>query len=149
MEGMKWPVERCNHCDFDLTGIEPHARDKSLSEDGSGKPMWSDFCPQCGRGYVVGVREIATPRGLSVQSQTVELKAPAQREVLVEKDKSLGIASPAPSEFYEPVVKAEETLKDSAEKRPKRSDEYWCTKCAKIHREGTKQGKNHLKFREG
>lgn len=146
MEGIKWPVDKCEHCGYDLTEVIPRPSTKALSEDGSGKPMWSDHCPQCGKGYIVGERGIPVPRGLSVKviSSQAEIlaTAPGEREAKAKLKKAQAPAL-APENLYSP-----DTDKTHELHRSLRPSEYWCTKCACVHREKSKQGTRHLKYKE-
>ncbi|KKM22822.1 hypothetical protein LCGC14_1621360, partial [marine sediment metagenome] len=46
MEQLKWPVDTCETCGTDLTGVIPKQQEKSNDE--SGRLKWTDFCPGCG-----------------------------------------------------------------------------------------------------
>jgi len=59
MEELKWPVDICESCGFNLREATPTAKEKS--NDASNRLKWTDFCPQCGRGMFVGDRVVPAP----------------------------------------------------------------------------------------
>lgn len=131
MADLKWPVDKCEKCGKDLTEIEPRARDRALSEDGSGKLMWADFCP-CGKGYLVGDRVPFPQRSVSAKVIT------SQAEILATAP---GDRKAEPDKLYDPD-------KPQGPQRTLKPSEFWCTKCARVHRESSKQGTKHLKYKE-
>lgn len=135
MDGLKWPVENCVNCGKDLTEVIPHPREKSLSEDGSGGLKWSDFCPVCGRAEIVGDRVIPVPRTVSTKVIT------SQAEILASAPGARKAEAESTNEFYNPD-------KPQGPQRTLKPSEFWCTKCAVIHRESSKQGSKHLKYKE-
>ena len=150
MEGIKWPVDKCVNCGKDLTEVVARPYEKSSCKDGS--DSWSDHCPQCGKGYIVGERSAPIQRGVSAKvilSQAeIIASAPGER-------KAKATTEPQPAPEPEPE-KAPESPPDNIydpEKthephRSTKKGEFFCTKCASIHQESSKQGAKHLKFKE-
>lgn len=124
---LKWPVDTCPGCGYDLTKLQPRPRDKTgLSDDGLKTKMFTDYCPQCGMGQQVGIVPLIAPKEMTQVKEPVEIPSP---------DKETG---------------EDETKKVAAvEPRTPGPGEFWCTKCACIHKETSKVGKNHSKkYRE-
>lgn len=128
MEGLKWPVDNCE-CGFDLTAAAPKAKDKAFSDDGSRKPRWCDYCSKCGRGHIVGERQVPNVPEQLTPVQIAQALHPPEQET-----EEPGPTGPAPSE-------------PDAVKAPGKG-QYFCTKCAANHNETSKVGKRHTKNRE-
>lgn len=135
MEGLKWPVDKCEKCGHDFTQREPRAYDKALSEDGSGALKWADFCPQCGKGYIVGDRVPFSQRSVSAKVIT------SQAEIIASAPDRRKAKAGLTDDLYDPD-------KPKGPQRTLKPSEFWCTKCALVHRESSKQGANHLKYKE-
>jgi len=133
MEGIKWPVDNCVNCGKDLTGVEAREKEKSRSKDG--EDSWSDHCPQCGKGYIVGKRGAPIQRGVSAKIIT------SQAEILATAPGGRKAGAGPTDDLYNPD-------KPHGPRRDTLKGEFWCTKCAGIHRESSKQGTNHLKYKE-
>lgn len=138
MDDLKWPVDKCEHCGFDLREVTPTGKDKTgLSSDGLKKKMWTDYCPKCGMGYQVGYVEIPVPKEMTQEKIILELPSP---------DKAP--EEPAPEPFVEPKGKAQTLHPGKVEKpRSPNPGEFLCSKCTTIHRESSKIGKKHLKYK--
>ena len=140
MDELKWPVDKCENekCGFDLGEVEAKPRDKTgLSDDGLKKKMYSDYCPKCGRGYQVGYVEILKPKEMTQEKLIQTLPSP---------DKAPD--EPTPEPFVEPKGKVQTIHPGKAEKpRSPNLGEFLCPKCHSIHRETSKVGKKHSKFK--
>lgn len=147
MEDLKWPVDKCENCGFDLREVTPRGHDKTgLSSDGLKKKMYTDYCPQCGQGYQVGYVEIPVPKEMTQEKPIIELPSP---------DKAPD--EPALEPYVKPKGKAQsiavsQVLKEEPKAiggRELLSGEYLCQKCNKVHRESSKIGKSHIKHKTG
>jgi len=174
MAELAWPVTKCENpkCGFEFNGTKPKPKDRALSEDGMRKPMWSDFCPKCGRGYIVGERVIPEPRVIGqiaplgkplpppTADEIFEVTAEVEKEpepepevVFVDEVKPLpsnlvyGIPE-TESPLAETFERVNETAEPKADSKPLRGDEYFCTFCERVHRKNTKPGKHHIQYQE-
>jgi len=162
METLKWPVDKCD-CGHNLREAEVRASEKS--NDASGTLTWTCFCPECGRGYNVGGRELPTPtaevlaemEAAPVLSYVEDLKAEAKTESEpsgIPPDKR-GAALARTEENPDPeglldqevATQPEETPEPGGVKAP-RKGQYFCTRCASNHNETSAIGKRHTKNRE-
>jgi len=158
---LKWPVTKCD-CGFDLREAEVKASEKS--NDTSGNLTWTSFCPGCGRGYNVGARVKPKPpaEALAEMEAAPIISSGEEKEVEKDKGKASGIPpdkrgealakekeNPDPEGLLGAEAEAphEETPEPGAIKPPGKG-EFFCTKCASNHKEASKVGKRHSKFRE-
>lgn len=129
---LKWPVEKCENCNFDLSTVMPRARDKTgLSDDGLKTKMYTDYCPTCGKGYQVGIIDIPAPKEMAQIKEPIVLPSP---------DKDTGDDEPEEKEENKP-----------GKPREPRPGEFWCTKCASIHKDTDKPksiGLRHQRYKE-
>jgi len=86
---LKWPREQCD-CGFNFVQ-PPKPYEKGFN--GEGKPIWTDFCPKCGKGYEVGRRDATAVR-----------RHPEPGEILGEEPAPEIAPEPAPPEAETPVV---------------------------------------------
>jgi len=132
MQELKWPVDKCvnEKCGFDLREVPCKTKDKTgLSSDGLKKPMWCAYCPKCGKGYCVGYVDVPVPKEMTQEKAPIVLPSPDQ-------------------ETEEPEPEKKEEGKAGTPKVPG-PGEFWCTKCASLHKETSKVGKSHSKkYRE-
>jgi len=146
MVELKWPVTKCESCDYDFREVEPKASEKS--NDANGKLKWSDFCPKCGHGYFVADRVEAKP---TAEAQAVSDARPVLSYVEDATVKpSTPQENPDPEGLLTQTAVAVETNPNPEPEaiRPPGKGEYFCTQCSYNHRETTKVGKKHLKYRE-
>ena len=140
MDELKWPVDKCENpkCGFDLREVTCKAKDKTgLSSDGLKTPMYTAYCPQCGKGYQVGFVEI--PEKKVMTQEKVLATVPSPNQVPEE---------PEPEPYIEPKGKAQTIHPGKVEKpRSPNPGEFLCFKCSSIHRETSKVGKKHLKYK--
>lgn len=141
MDELRWPVVKCESCNFDLREVDPKAGDKT--NDVSGRLTWHDHCPKCGHGYQVGFRTppdrpkvegIDGPTLNYVTDQALEKAKPSENpdpEGLISKTAVAVMERPEPEAI-----------------KPPGEGEYFCTKCAKNHREKSRLGARHLKYKE-
>lgn len=145
MDELKWPVIKCEDCDYDLREATVKATEKGL--DPSGRLVWTDFCPKCGHGYQVGLR--TEPAKPLPEDESIPI-------IQYIKDEDLK-PTPQPPEgsdvdpegqLIEPSEPVAESQPEPEAIRPPGEGEYFCTKCASNHKETSKVGKRHLKYRE-
>jgi len=163
MEELQWPVDICESCGFNLREATPKAKEKS--NDASNRLKWTDFCPQCGRGMFVGDRVVPLPpsevltereakpvlsfledKELEKTKDTPSGILPDERGAALAKDKE---ENPDPEDLLsqEPATPPGETPEPGAIKSPSKG-QYFCTKCASVHRLSSKVGKRHISCRE-
>jgi len=141
MEELKlaWPVDKCPACNFDLREATPKATEKG--KDTNGKLIWTDFCRQCGHGLVVGARELPPPPAeeLARMEAAPIIGSETKPEVNPDPEGQLK-KEPTPPPENKPAP---------GEVRVPGPGEYFCTKCASIHKETSGVGKRHSKkYRE-
>jgi len=140
MEELKlaWPVDKCPTCNFDLREATPKATERG--KDINGKLIWTDFCPQCGHGLVVGNRVLPPPPAeeLARMEAAAILGGKSQPEVNPDPEGQLS---------KEPRPPTKEKPETGAIPAPG-PGQYFCTKCAANHNESSKIGKRHIKNRE-
>ncbi len=172
---LAWPATKCEACDYDLREATVKASEKSNDEKGSLK--WTGFCPNCGHGMFVGDRSLPIPTAevLAEREAQAILKNKANETGLSASDPE-HLVTPGTAEAIEPslvppdrrgealaeeqdpehLLEQEPTGQGEAAQgkpepgaiRPPGEGEYFCTKDAKNHREDSKIGKSHLKYRE-
>lgn len=135
---LAWPVDKCPACNFDLREATPKATEKG--KDTNGKLIWTDFCPKCGHGLVVGNRELPPP-------PAEELARMEAAPIIGSETKPEVNPDPEGQLSKEPASKPEEKPEPGAISAPG-PDQYFCTKCAANHNESSKIGKRHIKNRE-
>ncbi len=174
MDEIKWPVDKCESCGYDLREATVKAAEKS--NDSNGKLKWTGFCPKCGHGMFVGDRELPKPT-------EEEIAARESQAILKDKETSTGLEKFDPEHQVTtgeqpigevPNIPPDESgaalaegnpdpeglLGEKTEKpsegdpepgaiRPPGKGEFFCTKCATNHRENSKVGNSHSKkYRE-
>ncbi len=156
MEELKWPVDICESCGYNLREATPKAAEKS--NDANGKLKWTDFCPTCGVGMFVGARVLPKPPE-DVESSPIlsygndeklETKPEGEPSGVQPDKRGAALAKATDPETQgasEPETVAEGTTGPGGV-RPPGKDEYFCTKCASNHKETSKIGKRHSKNRE-
>ena len=167
---IEWPVDKCEACGFDLREATPKAAEKS--NDANGKLKWTDFCPKCGHGYFVGDRTLPQPTAEEAAlkaAQPVIGKPDLKLDESVDPEHQVTGGKPAtskpsgvppdkrgadlakitdPEKLLNAEVGGEAEPEVTPEKGQPREGEYWCTKCASIHRETSKVGQRHKKYAE-
>ena len=165
MENIQWPVDKCDACGYDLREATPKANEKG--NDAKGKLIWTDFCPKCGHGYIVGSRVL--PK-LSEEALAALAAAPVLSYIKDERleGKTADAASGVPPDKRGEALAAEtdpenpdpEGLTTQEPETPSEGEpelgaitppgegQYFCTKCAGNHNETSGVGKKHSKHRE-
>ena len=164
---LKWPVDKCEACGFDLREKTPRENEKS--NDSSGRLKWTDFCPKCGYGYFVGDRVLPTPTAdilAEIANQPVIGKQPIDALASFDPEHQVtpgevttGEPSGIPpdergadlAEKMDPegLLQTPETeVASSTEGPAPREGQYWCTKCASMHNQTSKVGGRHKKYAE-
>lgn len=172
MDGLKWPVEKCEACNLDLTEQIPKQAEKSNDEHGNLK--WTDFCPRCGYGMFVGERVLPAPNAEELARRAA---APIMKQSNVLRDADpegqIGgaVATAEPSGVppdERGAAQAAESDGGSADADPEGQlagegsvdskvgqpedpmpdNMYWCTKHAKRHERTSAIGIKHLEFAE-
>lgn len=165
MEELKWPVDVCESCGYNLREAAPKAAEKT--NDANGRLKWTDFCPKCGRGMFVGDRVLPKP--------PEDVDADVKSILSYEKDKGLeakpegkpsgvppdkrGADLAAKEENPDPEgllgkkleVATPEAKAEPGAIRPPGKGEYFCTKCVSNHKDTDKPksiGLRHKKYRE-
>ena len=172
MEGLKWPVDTCETCGTDLTGVIPKQNEKG--NDVSGRLKWTDFCPGCGHGMFVGDRvlpkaneeELARRAAAPVLSKDTTLRdadpegqlggAVVQGEASgVPPDERAAALAKADGVAASDVVDPENQLGNEEAEPELTADPdampegmFWCTKCAGRHEKTSGIGSKHTKFAE-
>lgn len=154
MEELKlaWPVDKCPACNYDLREKTPKATEKGL--DTNGKLIWTDFCPQCGHGLVVGNRELPPPPAEELARMEAAPIIGGETKPEVNPDPEGQLNKEKPSD--DPPLHFEgEQVGITTEEKPEPGaitapgpGHYFCTKCAANHNESSKIGKRHIKNRE-
>ncbi len=162
---LKWPFVECEACGYNLREATPKAKEKA-NDPSNGKPIWTDFCPGCGHGYIVGDRVLPTPpaevlaerEAAPAMSFVEEIKPEAKGKLEpsgVPPDKrgaalakTEEVTDPEGLLSKEPVTEEPEDKPEAEAIRPPGQGEYFCTKCATNHRETSKVGARHTKNRE-
>jgi hypothetical protein len=131
---LKWPVDKCESCEFDLTKKEPQAMEKGVNQQG--KPIWTDFCPRCGRGYPVGDRTL--PKLVSAEEQPI-LKLPVKEVEEAEEPETLETESTGESQAVDrSKMVAEKAPEPVVEETPPTPDQpaqdviLTCDVCGKV-----------------
>ncbi len=147
---LEWPVTKCENpeCGYDLRESKPGQLEKG--NDTSGRLIWNAHCPKCGRGYEVGYRVVPTP---PAEIQGEQALAPVLSYV---EDKTVKEVAPEENPDPEGLIggKSEPVLEEKPEPgaiKPPGEGEYFCTKCAKNHKDTDKPksiGLRHKKYRE-
>ena len=162
---LKWPVDICESCGFNLREKTPKAAEKA--NDVKGILKWTDFCPKCGVGMFVGDRFLTAPTAEELASRDAAPALSFVEDIKPEEAKPKGKPSGVPpDERGAALAKTEEEnpdpedlinqeTKPQAEARPEPGaikppgkGEYFCTKCASNHKETSKIGQRHTKNRE-
>ena len=163
MEELQWPVVECEACGFNLREATPKAAERS---NVNGRPNWTDFCPQCGHGYVVAERLLPAPTAevLAERSAAPVLAFAEVKDLAKEASEPSGVPpdkrgealaaetdpeSPDPEGLLgkEPEHPPEDKPEPGAIQPPGKG-QYFCTKCAGNHSETSGIGKRHSKNRE-
>lgn len=163
MEELKWPVTKCENpeCGFDFREAKPGQLEKG--NDINGRLIWNAHCPKCGRGYEVGDRVLPAPTAevLAERDAAPALAYAEAKDLAKEVPQPSGVPpdkrgaalaeeNPDPEGLINKetdTTVAEETQETGAV-RPPGKGEYFCTKCVSCHREDSKKGKSHTKYRE-
>jgi len=132
MEELKWPVEICENCFFLLARVEAKPKDKTgLSSDGQRKPMWTDYCPRCGKGYQVGYVNVPKPHELTELKPIITLPSPDKELEELELEGKTESEGEAQSMKISQVLKqTEETAPIPSQNAP--SDNLACPTCNKV-----------------
>ncbi|KKM20044.1 hypothetical protein LCGC14_1649520 [marine sediment metagenome] len=116
---LEFPLRECENCGWSLLDAPAKATEKGFNSDR--KMVYTDFCPRCGRGYVVWTESV----------QAVPTPAPVPE-------------TGAPKRVYD----VPDNLAPPERPAPFKGA-YYCPKCNKNHMEKSKLGKTHLKHKEG
>ena len=161
---LKWPVTKCEACDYDLREVTPKAAERSNVK---GRPNWTDFCPECGHGYVVADRVLPTPTAevlaeleagpvLSyVKDGALEGKPEGEPSGIPPDKRGEALAAETTPENPDPEGHISQEPSASPEGEPEPGaitppgeGQFFCTKCAGNHNESSGIGKRHSKHRE-
>ncbi len=160
---LKWPVVECEACGYNLRERTPRAAERS---NVNGKPNWTDFCPGCGHGYVVGERLLPAPTAevLAERGAAPVLAYAEAKDLAKEVPEPSGVppdkrgAALAKTEEENPDPEglltqetqppATEEISEPGAIKPPGEGQFFCTKCASNHKETSKIGKRHTKNRE-
>lgn len=115
---LEFPLRECEHCGWSLLDAPAKATEKGFNSNG--KFIYTDFCPRCGRGYVVWTEPDSAPAPKS------EAAIPTPAHDFPGQEESASPERPAPFKGA-----------------------YYCPKCNKNHMEKSNLGKAHLKHKEG
>ena len=121
---LEFPLRECENCGWSLLDAPAKATEKGFNSDR--KMVYTDFCPRCGRGYVVWTEPANTP---------APEPSPPMMEMTAENSRT----------EYEMEREAAATPL----RPPLNKGAYYCPKCKKNHMEKSGLGKTHLKHKEG
>jgi len=131
-----WPESKCPACNYDLREATPKAVEQGKNTNG--KLIWTDFCPGCGHGLVVGGRELPPPPLEELERMATAPIIAGKTEANPDPEKQLS-QEPSPPPEYKPEAGAI---------TPPGPGQYFCTRCAANHNDSSKIGKRHNKNRE-
>ncbi|MFA5377307.1 MAG: hypothetical protein WC455_16270 [Dehalococcoidia bacterium] len=136
---LEWPVKTCQ-CGLNLWEHQPFQEE--AGKDENGKLIWTCHCPGCGRGYIVGPRVEVKPRPVGFDNALTPQPRPGT--IVTDLPQDPTGRKPAPEDEEEEVIGAPDAM-SPAEMLP---GSYWCGKCNTGHRETSKLGRGHLKYKK-
>ena len=135
---LEWPKKVCD-CGNNLWEQQVFPEEQGLDENG--KLIWNCHCRYCGRGYMVGPRVEVKPRAVGYDATLTPQPRPGTITDIAQDPTG---RKSAPEDDEEEVIGPADA-KPTAEMLP---GSYWCGKCNTGHRETSKLGRGHLKYKK-